>query len=387
MSDPVECVATCRPGLEGVLLAELEQNGIRKPRKAKRAVHFTTNQAGLYRLNMALRSAIQILVPIRTFNAPDYERLYFQARKTNWHKYFENGKTIRIDVNGRSPSLRNTQYVVHRVKDGIVDTFRKLSGGIRPSIDKDEPDVHVVVHLDGQRVTLCLDSSGVPLFKRGYRLEHGGAPLKEDLAAGILLMSGLDQQKGLIDPMCGSGTFLFEGWMILNGVSPNLNRSFAFQNWLDYEENIYLKEQERLSARVRLDPSIPVIGCDSDGETHALAERIRDASFGESGIRIVHSTFQEFEAEVPDGLLVTNPPYGERMGNSDELTQLYVDLGYAAKRFVPGGRMSLFTANRKAARQIRMKAEGARTLFNGSIEGLLFEYGIRGPKSSMDSPG
>ncbi|MEX0323948.1 MAG: class I SAM-dependent RNA methyltransferase [Puniceicoccaceae bacterium] len=380
MVDPIECVATCRPGLESVLQSELVESGIRKPRKAKRAVHFTTNQAGLYRLNMALRSAIQILVPIRTFNAPDYERLYFQARKTNWHKYFENGNTIRIDVNGRSPSLRNTQYVVHRVKDGIVDTFRKLSGGVRPSIDKDAPDVHVVVHLDGQKVTLCLDSSGVPLFKRGYRLEHGGAPLKEDLAAGILLMSGLEKQTGLVDPMCGSGTFLFEGWMILNGIAPNLNRSFAFQNWLDYDEDTYLRERQRLSDRENLNPSIPVIGCDIDEETHALAERIRDTHFGESGIQLTNGPFQEFIAEIPEGLLVTNPPYGERMGNAEELTKLYVDLGYAAKRFVPGGRMAVFTANRKAAKQIRMKAEGAKTLFNGAIEGLLFEYSIRGPR-------
>lgn len=379
MVDPIECVATCRPGLEGVLLAELEANGIRKPRKAKRAVHFTTNQAGLYRLNMALRSAIQILVPMRSFNAPDYERLYYQARKTNWHKYFENGKTIRIDVNGRSPDLRNSQYVVHRIKDGIVDTFRKLSGGIRPSINKEEPDVHVVAHLDGQKVTLCLDSSGVPLFKRGYRLEHGGAPLKEDLAAGILLMSGLDEYKGLVDPMCGSGTFLFEGWMILNRIAPNLKRTFAFQNWLDYDEEVHLREQKRLEDQIQLNSSIPVIGCDMDEETHALAERIRETSFGESGIQLTHSTFQEFTAEVPGGLLVTNPPYGERMGNESELTRLYVDLGYAAKRFVPGGRMALFTANRKAAKQIRMKANGAKTLFNGALEGLLFDYSIRGP--------
>ncbi len=383
MGDLIECVATCRPGLEQVLLEELEANGIRKPSKAKRAVNFSTNQAGLYRLNMALRSAIQILIPIRTFSAPDYERLYFQARKTNWHKYFENGKTIRIDVNGRSPDLRNTQYVVHRIKDGIVDTFRKLSGGIRPSINKDNPDVHVVAHLDGQRVTLCLDSSGAPLFKRGYRLEHGGAPLKEDLAAGILLMSGLKKHRGLVDPMCGSGTFLFEGWMILNGIAPNLNRSFAFQNWLDYDEELHEVEKRRLETRVKLNPGIPVIGCDIEEETHALAERIRDTYFSESGIQLNHAPFQEFEAEVANGLLVTNPPYGERMGIDADLNQLYVDLGYAAKRFVPGGRMALFTANRKAARQIRMKAEGAKTLFNGAIEGLLFEYSVRGRRSDQ----
>lgn len=346
-------------------------------RKAKRCVHFHTDHAGLYRMNMAVRSAIQILIPIRTFNARDYDLLYFQSRKTNWHKYFDKSRTLRIDVNGRSPVLRNTQYVVHRVKDGIVDTFRKLSGGIRPSIDKDEPEIHIVVHLDGYKVTLCLDSSGAPLFKRGYRLEHGGAPLKEDLAAGILLLAGLEDASGLVDPVCGSGTFLFEGWMILNGIPPNRERQFAFQNWLDYDEALHQSEKAALSSGDGLSGAIPVFGSDVDADICDLANRIRERHFAEANIEIRNEPFQELEASVPEGLMVANPPYGQRLGDADELGALYRDLGYAAKRVVPGGKLALFTTNRKAARQIRLKAGQALTLFNGALEGLLYQYSLK----------
>ena len=377
MIEGIECVATCRPGLERVLAEEIGRHGGEGVRVAKRAVYFSTDRAGLYRLNMALRTAIQLLVPIRTFNARDYQLLYYQARRTNWHQYFTADKTLRIDVNGYSPNLRNTQYVVHRVKDGIVDTFRKLSDGQRPSIDKGTPQIHVVVHLDGDKVTLCLDSSGVPLFKRGYRLEHGGAPLKEDLAAGILLLSGMEKCTGLVDPMCGSGTFLFEGWMLANNVAPNLKREFAFQHWLDYEESLHATEREALERAQSARTGFPIVGCEIDRETCELAGRIRQSHFPEAEIDRRHGPFQEADYHLPGALMVVNPPYGERLGGDADLGPLYRDLGHAAKDHTPGGRFAIFTTNRKAARQIPMKAENTLTLFNGALEGLLYLYTVR----------
>ncbi|MEX0325838.1 MAG: class I SAM-dependent RNA methyltransferase [Puniceicoccaceae bacterium] len=376
-AETIDCVATCRPGLEGVLAGEIQLHGGAAVRKGKRSVYFSTDRAGLYRMNMTLRTAIQVLVPLRTFNARDYKLLYFQARRTNWHQYFRAEKSLRIDVNGRSPNLRNTQYVVHRVKDGIIDTFRKLSGGIRPSIDKAEPEIHVVVHLDGNKVTLCLDSSGVPLFKRGYRQEHGGAPLKEDLAAGILLLGGLKPGTGLVDPVCGSGTFLFEGWMIQNKVAPNLNRGFAFQHWEDFDESLYLEEKQKLEKAALAGDRPAVLGCDNDADVVRLATDIRDSAFPDAGIEIRHSRFQDLEATIDGGLMVANPPYGERIGSNEDLGALYKDLGYAAKRVVPGGQLAVFTTNRKAARQIRLKVDQALTLFNGALEGLLYRYSLK----------
>ncbi len=380
----MECVATCRPGLEGVLAAEVTALEGREVRAGKRCVYFTTDRAGLYRLNMALRSAIQVLVPLRTFKARDYERLYFQARRTNWHRLFTPDKTLRIDVNGQSPDLRHSQYVVHRVKDGIVDTFRKLAGGVRPAIDKGDPQVHVVVHLHGPEVTLCLDSSGAPLFKRGYRTEHGGAPIKEDLAAGILLMCGIEGSVGLIDPMCGSGTFLFEGWMIRARVAPNLRRAFAFQHWLDYDAALHAEQLRLLEGRERPDDAGPVIGCEIDPATVRLAQRLRDTHFPRAAIGLHAGAFQDYSGAVPGGLMATNPPYGERMGEGAELPRLYRELGLAARRLVPGGRLAMFTTNRKAARQVRLAVERSHTLFNGALEGVLYEYAV--PVSDPAAP-
>lgn len=373
----MECVATCRPGLETVLEAEIEELGGKAIKRGKRSVSFETDQAGLYRMNMALRAAIQVLVPIRTFNARDYKLLYFQARRTNWHQFFTKDKTLRIDVNGRSPTLRNTQYVVHRVKDGIVDTFRKLSDGIRPSIDKSEPEIHIVVHLHGSKVTLCLDSSGVPLFKRGYRVEHGEAPIKEDLAAGILQLSGAREHAGLIDPMCGSGTFLFEGMMLLRGIAPNLNRSFACQHWLDFDEAVFRVEKEKLEKSADLGSKVSVIGCDFDEDSIQLVKKIAEEHFPGVTFDLHQGNFQEMELNLPKGLMVTNPPYGKRLGEESELPALYKDIGFAAKQAVPGGRLAVFTTNRKAARQIRLTQDRSCTLFNGALEGLLYEYSVR----------
>ncbi|MFO7725564.1 MAG: THUMP domain-containing protein [Oceanipulchritudo sp.] len=375
----MECVATCRPGLEGVLEEEIRELGGAAVEGGKRSVSFETDRVGLYRMNMALRTAIQVLVPLRTFNARDYKWLYFQSRRTNWHQYFSPEKTLRIDVNGQSPTLRNTQYVVHRIKDGIVDTFRKLADGVRPSVDKREPEIHVVAHLNGPKVTLCLDSSGIPLFKRGYRLEHGPAPLKEDLAAGILLLSGGIGEGGLLDPMCGSGTFLLEGWMLATRTPPNLNRSFACQHWLDYDEAAFEAERTALAGAVR--PALPggmvFHGMEKDPEAAALFRRIHEAHFPGAEIHLEEGTFEKAELARPGALMVTNPPYGVRLGQEEDLGQLYRDLGEAARRMVPGGRLALFTTNRKAARQVRLKAESTCTLFNGALEGVLYQYPVR----------
>lgn len=369
------CVATCRPGLEGVVAEELQSLGVGAVEPLKRAVRFRASLGLLYRLNLGLRCALAVLVELRQFRASNYDLLYHQARRTNWQHWFRAGASLRIDVNGKSRELSHSRYVIHRIKDGIVDTFRKLAGE-RPSIAQRGADIHVVAHLDGDQVTLYLDSSGEPLFKRGYRTEHGGAPLKEDLAAGILWMSGAAERAGLVDPVCGTGTFLFEGWMLAHGVAPNKERAFAFQNWYGYDEEAEARERRELERRERWDRVYPVVGRDMDEEVVALAQSLRDRHFGESGIELASGRLQEMERTVPGGLLVANPPYGERMGGGEALAGLYKDLGWAARTSVPGGAFSLFTTNRAAARGIPMKRAWTRTLFNGQLEGLLYHYAI-----------
>jgi putative N6-adenine-specific DNA methylase len=367
----IEALVPCRAGLERVVAAELEGLGINAPRIGRRAVFFVTDWAGIYRANMGLRSALNVLIPLRTFNARNYDMLYYQSRKTNWHKLFTVDKSVRIDVNGGSDVLTHSAYVVHRVKDGMVDTFRKLSGGVRPSISKDAPDIHVVVHLDGTSVTLSLDTSGLPLFKRGYRQEHGVAPLKEDLAAGILQMAGWDGRTPLIDPTSGSGTFLFEGWMLAANIAPNLERRFSFESLLNYDQTLHRAEQQALRAAARPADHCPlIIGLEADAKTHDVAKRIAARHFPRTTIQLHLADFRQWPGDARAAFVISNPPYGIRLGDEAESIALHRDLGTFI-RDRSSGNGAVFSANPAALAAMRIRPTRSYTLFNGAIEGRL----------------
>ena len=383
----LEGLVTCRAGLERVVADELRELGITVDRPGRRAVFFRTDKAGVYRANMALRSAIAVLLPIRTFNARNYDMLYYQARKTNWHKLFPVDRTVRIDVNGGSDALTNTQYVTHRIKDGIVDTFRKLTGGTRPSIDKRDPDIHVVAHLDGKRVTLCLDTSGTPLFKRGYRAAHGLAPLKEDLAAGILRLAGWDGGTPLLDPLCGSGTFLFEAWMLAAGIAPNLDRRFAFESLFDYDPALHAAGREALAAaRSDPPPGFRLTGLENDGPTRAVAESIRRNHFPDAPLEIAAADFRSWTGPAEGTFVVTNPPYGHRLGDHGEAVALHCDLARFVRTRCADGTAAVFTANLEGAALLDDRPEATWTLYNGRLEGRLVKFAPGLGDASVKTP-
>lgn len=373
-----EGIVVCRAGLEGGVMEEMAALGISSVQKGKRAVFFEGTPVDFSVLNQGLRSAIRILAPIRQFRASSYDILYHQARRTNWHQFFGLESRLRIDVTGRSRELDHSQYVIHRVKDGIMDTFRKFHDGQRPYIEKDQPDVHIVVYLDRDHVNLCFDTSGTPLFKRGYRTEHGEAPLKEDLAAGMLWLLGLRPGGGsLVDPMCGGGTFLFEGWMLLSGRAPNRGRIFGMETLSGWQPEFQASSASRLDA-LRSPHPVRCLGLDIDPEAIAIAERIRSEHFWEAPIELKVADCRDAEVQMQEGFLICNPPYGERMGSGDsDLLQLYAALGRIAKRGLSGGRMGVFSTNRTALKRIGLRPEIGLTLFNGSLEGLLNLYSIR----------
>lgn len=382
-TQPVQrLVATCRTGLEKVVAAELKALGLAVVEIARRAVHFEADQGGIYRANMALRCALNVLLPIRSFNARNYDMLYYQSRKTNWHKWFSVDRTLRIDLNGGSHVLTHTAYVVHRVKDGIVDTFRKLSGGVRPSIDKNDPDVHVVVHLEGTRATLCLDTSGLPLFKRGYRLHHGEAPLKEDLAAGILRLAEWREDQPLLDPMCGSGTFLFEGWMMAANRAPNLDRKFGFQSLYDYDQAWYDREREALRTRQRPWEQVPTLtGLEKDPATYALMERIAAQSFPEAKLDVMRADFRQCQKTFPGAMAVVNPPYGKRLRGDVDLNTLYAELGAWLREKIPGGEAAVLSANEEALRHLGLETTTLAGLRNGALDCRLVRAALPAPDS------
>lgn len=365
-------LVTCRAGLEKVVASELEGLGLAVTGKSTRAVHFETDRAGIYRANMGLRSGLNVVVPIRTFKARNYELLYFQSRKTNWHKFFDVSCRLRIDVNGHSDNLRNTEYVVHRVKDGIVDTFRKLAGGRRPSISKDDPDIHILVHLNGDEVTLSLDTSGTPLFKRGYRLQHGIAPLKEDLAAGMLQMSGWNQKSPLLDPMCGSGTFLFEAFMLAANIPPNADRRFGFEALFDYDEKLHAEERKKLlNSKRELPEGMVITGWESDFETARICQRIAEEHFEGAPIELQQKDFRATAVVAAGTFLMTNPPYGKRIGTEEEARLLHLDLRQLIESKEPPLNFAIFSALPKVLSLFTKVRRAEYTLFNGKLEGRL----------------
>lgn len=366
----------CRGGLEPVVAQELRDLEIEVVETRKRAVEIVTDLAGFYRANMALRSALNVLRPIRTFNARNYDLLYYQSRKTNWHKLFPVESRVRIDVKGHSPKITHTRYAIHRVKDGITDTFRKLCDGARPSIDKRDPDVHVVVYLEKHQVTLAIDTSGVPLFKRGYRVVHGEAPMKEDLAAGIVALSGWDRKSPLIDPMCGSGTLLFEAWMIAAGIAPNLRRRFGFETLYDYDPKLHEQERKKLEAAEDRHPEgVRLRGLEVDGPTFKTLKKIRDQYFPTAAIDLQRGDFREFVSEEGIGTLVCNPPYGIRVGEEEDIGPLYRSLKEFMERHLRGARAGIYTANHEAAPLFGGKKGDSVELRNGSLEGRLYRVG------------
>lgn len=371
--DRLPGIVICRRGLERVVEAELKELGIEVVAVRNRAIDIVTSLGGFYRANMGLRSALNVLRPIRSFHARNYDLLYYQSRKTNWHKLFPVDASLRIDVKGSSAKLPDVQYAIHRVRDGIVDTFRKLRDGRRPSIEKRVPDVHIVVYLQEHEVSLALDTSGVPLFKRGYRVDHGEAPIKEDLAAGILALSGWDRRSPLLDPMCGSGTFLFEAWMMAAGIAPNLDRRFGFEKLFGYDAELHQRERKRLAANPgRAPEGCELLGLEIDGPTFRTLRGIRDQHFPKAPIRVENADFSRFDPGPGFRTVVCNPPYGIRMGEMEEIGPLYQALGDFLKRHLAGGRAGIYTANHEAAPQFGGDPKHSIPLRNGDLPGRLY---------------
>jgi putative N6-adenine-specific DNA methylase len=237
--------------------------------------------------------------------------------------------------------------------------------------------VHVVVHLDGARVTLALDTSGVPLFKRGYRTAHGEAPLKEDLAAGIVALSGWDRSSPLLDPMCGAGTLVFEAWLAAAGIAPNLNRRFGFERLLDYDPALHQHERDRLAAASRPPPpGLTLEGWDLDPAATRLACAIRDRFFPDAPIHFHHADFRNRHPAPGTRTLVCNPPYGVRLASDAEIATLYHDLGGFLRRHLAGGHAAILTAHHAAASRFGGSPRRSIPLRNGALECRLYQVMI-----------
>jgi putative N6-adenine-specific DNA methylase len=368
--------ATTDAGLENVLAGELKSLGVKRPRIAERGVAFNGDTETVYRANLHLRTAYRVLLSLGEFNARDRESLYEGVRSIHWSDHLTSSQTLAVDAVSHRSALDHTQFVSRVVKDAIVDGFREREGK-RPSVDPKTPDIRLNARILNDRCTLSFDTSGQRLHQRGYRSTIGfAAPLKENLAAGILLLSGYDGTAPLIDPMCGSGTLLVEGALIAKRIAPGLlGRSFGFMRHPSFDKRKFRDILKEARAKIirNLEPAI--IGADIDATALRATKNAACGAGVDDVIRVKRADFKELP-EQRSGMLVTNPPYGERLGELQSLGDLYRDLGDTLKHRLKGMTAHVLTGSKFLAKNVGLRPCKRDILFNGPIECRLLHYEI-----------
>jgi len=350
-------------GLETVLAAELKTLGAESVTPERRAVSFLGDKALLYKANFLLRTALKVLRPVAQFNIHWKEDLYNNAKKVNWSEYLTLGKSFSIDSTVQSELFVNSMYVSLKVKDAIADYFREAFGK-RPSVNQHDPDIRIHVYLMGDYCEISLDSSGESLHKRGYRMGQGEAPVNEVLAAGMIMLSGWNGACDFLDPMCGSGTLLIEATMIAKGIPAGIYRkSFAFEKWLDFDENLF---SEIYNADYEKESSIKIFGSDISVQSCAIARaNIKNAGLSKA-IEVEAKDFLVLDPPFENGIIITNPPYGERM-KPQSIAELYKSIGDILKQKYAGYTAWIISSSEEGFRNIGLKPSRKIELFNGAL--------------------
>lgn len=364
-------VAKTFQGLEDVLRDELIELGAENVEMGNRMVSFEGNLEMLYKANLCCRTALRILKPIVMFTADSTDALYDYLRDLDWEQFIDADSTFSVDSTVYGDDFNHSKFVTYRVKDAIVDHFRDL-GGTRPSVRLDGADLQLNVHIAGDRVTVSLDSSGEPLYKRGYRVEQTDAPINEVLAAGIILKTGWRGDSDFLDPMCGSGTFLIEAALIAANINPGIYReSFAFEKWKDFDkdlfEELYNDDSEEREFHYK------IFGGDIDPDAIVIARKNVKSARVEEMVELSCRPFTEWQADMAEGIIVTNPPYGERLRPAN-LNSLYKDLGTTLKNNFQGWHSWIIGYQEEQMREIGLKPSVKIPLFNGKLECTLREY-------------
>lgn len=369
----MEIIAKTFSGLEDVLKKEIEQIGGQNIKILKRSVSFEGDKKLLYTANYKLRTALKILTPIFDFEFKDINDFYAQLYDIEWEKYFDVKNTISIDPVIFSDFFDNTHFAALKAKDAIVDSFMSKVNR-RPSVDIKNADVKINLYISDKYVNVSLDSSGMPLFKRGWRMKQGVAPLNEVLAAGIILLSEWDKKTEFLDYMCGSATLPIEATMIGLNIPPQIRRKkFGFQKWKDYDSDLWEKvvEEENNKQSMNL---INIFASDNSARTVDEAqENISFAGFSPY-ISLQKRSFENVSFNS-DKHIVFNPPYGKRIGKTGgEMNNFYKTIGDSLKRNFIGSDAWIFTGNLDAIKHVGLRSSKKIILFNGPIESRLVKY-------------
>ncbi len=374
LENEFEIIVKTFAGLEQVLAAEVQQMGGRDVKILVRAVSFTGDMGTVYKANLKLRTALSVLVNIKSFKCATQKDYYTEISKIAWEDLFSVNKTFAISTFVGSELFPNSMYAGQVAKDAIVDRFRNKLGK-RPSVSKLSPEVKVNVHVShNNKVTVNLDSSGMPLFKRGYRTETGVAPINEVLAAGILQLSTWDKRMPLLDPMCGSGTLLIEAALWAGNIPPGIFRSeFAFKNWLNFDKELFTKIKEGLLSRAK-DPDAKIIGYDNDLlAINKARENVENAALEDLITLKRQDFFDSSKTEAGKMWLVFNPPYNKRIGTEPNF---YKRLGDNFKKNYPNCTVWFISADLDGLKRVGLRPSKRIPLMNGDLDCRLVNFDI-----------
>lgn len=372
---PDQFFAPCPRGLEIVLEQELGALGASGLFKVDGGVHFAGTLTLGYRVNLESRIASRVMWRVAKAKYRSDDDIYKIALALPWSKWFDVTQTIRVNLVATRSPLKSLDFATLRIKDAVCDSFRTECGK-RPSVDTQNPDVRIHAYLDAETVTLYLDLSGDPLFKRGWRGATGEAPLRENLAAGIVRLSGWDGAEALLDPMCGSGTLVIEAAMIALDIAPGGRRSFGFERLKNFDRAAWEALKADALAREKSRTALPIVGSDLYGDELRHARANANAAGLDGVITLKQANVLEMPAPASSGVIVTNPPYGVRLGNSDDLATFYPKLGDALKQKFAGWRAYILSADMALPKLIRLSASKRTVLFNGALECRLFEIKV-----------
>ncbi len=365
--------APCPRGLEAILAQELAALGAGGIKSTDGGVHFAGALELCYRANLESRIASRVLWRVASASYTTEDDIFKTTLALEWPRWFDVGQSIRVNLAASRCPLKSLDFVTLRIKDAVCDVFRK-QGGKRPDVNTERPDVRIHAFLTADRLTLYLDTTGEPLFKRGYRVAAGEAPLRENLAAGILRLSGWQPEDALLDPMCGSGTLLIEAALIALDIAPGIRRAFGFEKLKNFDRAAWERLKAAAQTRERPRTALPIHGSDMFGDELKTARANLAAAGLTDVIQLKQANVLEISAPAASGVIVTNPPYGVRLGTTEDLAQFYPLLGNVLKQKFSGWRAYILSSDLALQKLIRLAASKRTPLFNGALECRLFEF-------------
>lgn len=362
--------ASCPRGLEEVLQQELMEIHANDIKRVDGGMLFSGDKEVLYKANLSSRIATRILCLVKQGSYENEDDIFNAALSVEWTTWFALEKTIKVSTTAIQCPLKSIDFMTLRIKDAVCDIFREKTGK-RPDVEVRDPDIRIHLFLEKNNFSLYIDTSGAPLHQRGFRTASVEAPIKENLAAGIIKLSGWNPGEPFLDPMCGSGTFLIEAAMIASNQAPGLNRNFGFMAWKSFDNILFSTIKKTYMDQVTKKDFLKIYGSDKDLRAIRVSKKNLTVAGFENSVQLVCKQFSEITPPYSEGVLVTNPPYGERIG--EELDSAYPEWATSLKQSFAGWRTYFLTNDFRMPKLMRLSPSKKTPLYNGALDCRLFE--------------